>query len=189
MRARFIDRRKNLTTVRRAYVCALGPAPSFGLLEKSISRSTLNVPRGEISGNWPYEVHISALVTRNSAPLVRSAGAQMRARGALSSRLDFFFHGRDEISGGGSVDRVPLGELAWRSAYRSSQDSRGSRVTGQVGRSLRQEGEGEEGCFRSSSCIYPKYRHLPPPPTSPPHPVILLSCSPLSVFSCRPVFT
>jgi len=68
--------------------------PSSGLRAKSISRSTFNVPREEISGNWPYKVHISRLVT--VIPFY-SSGRSVRALFALN--FFFFFHGRDEISG------------------------------------------------------------------------------------------
>lgn len=118
------------------------------------------VPRGEISENWPYKVHTSTRY-RNSV-LLGPAGEHECTVHSLCV-WSFFPRSWRDIR---RVGRPSSPSENWLGAvHRSSQDSRGSRVTGQVGRSLRREGEGEERVLSFQFSYIPKYRHLPPPLT------------------------
>lgn len=192
MRARVIERAAQKSHDSGARTCA--PArtrsvASSSSLEKSISRSTFNVPRGEISGNWPYKVHISRLVTvipfcSSGCASAGRASAGRAARGARCAlfAFRFFFHDRDEISGG-SVDRVPPRRtgLAQCISIEPGFERFACHGSGGSEPSAGRRRRGRVFSFQFSR-IYPKYRHLPPPPTpsrypSPLHPL------PISLFS------
>jgi len=191
--ARAVASADHRAIVKRAETCA----------ESRLVRSEKSIPRayaqrGEISGNWPYKVH--GLVTvipfypparLSVRPSVRSA-ALARARAmhsfthsfslslslslSLSAFKFLFFHGRDEISGGGrSRPSSPRGGLAQYISIEPGFERFACHDGSGGSECLRQEGEAEKGGTRSSSRIYRKHRHLPPPPAACPSPRASLS--------------
>lgn len=165
MRARFIDRRKNLTTTA-ARVRARTRTYSVVQFVRKID-STLNVPRGEISGNWPYKVHISRLVTVipfYSAGRSASAGRSLSL--SLSLRLDFFPRSWRDIR---RVGRPSSPSENWPGAVHIDRarirEVRVSRVrwVGAFGRKAKER----KGSFVPVLVYIPKYRHLPPALTPP----------------------